>query len=108
MSIQDNIKTIEDDVGLFFEHLKNEAMDPIKEAIASGGKNISADASAVVSVASAVAVAASRVPGTVGMVATDITMFLPFAKNLLALLSGETTATAAAASLAPAPSNAKS
>lgn len=101
MSISDNINTIESDIGTFFDGLKTHALDPIKTAIAAGGKDIAADGNAVIGVATAVALAASKVPGTVGAIATGVETFIPFAQQLLAFFSGGSSPAVAAMTATP-------
>ena len=81
----------------------------MKSAIAGGGKDMAADANAVIGVATAAAMAASAVPGTVGLLAKDVTAFIPFAQQLLAFFSGGSSPSVAAMTATPAaPGNALS
>ena len=102
MSMQDNITTIETDISAFFDGLKTHAIAPVSAAVKSGGKDVAADANAVIGVAQAAATAASLVPGTVGVLAKDVTLFIPFAQQLLAFFTGGASAAVAAMTQTPA------
>lgn len=101
MTIQANIANIETDIEAFFEGLKQNAITPVQNAISAGGKDLAADASAVIGVASAAAAAASNIPGAVGVDAMVVEGFIPFAKELISLIQGVSKPAATVAAATP-------
>lgn len=101
MTIQANVQSIETDIEAFFEGLKQNAITPVQNAISAGGKDLAADANAVIGVATAAAAAASNIPGAVGAAATIVEGFIPFAQELIALIQGISKPAAATAAATP-------